>query len=426
MENRSKYLLVVDNNEASRAIAIQRLEQIGYTAAEAKDGKQAFEILSTKTLPGAPKVDLVMFDSKTAKAEEFQTIQRLKSDAALRQIPVMVTSAVDDAENFAAGIASGAEDYFVETSHLVLLKTRIAACIAKTELSRQLLLRQGLSEKLERDLEIGRKIQTDFLPDQDKIPRIAGWEIAARLHPARMVAGDFFDAFLIGRNKIGMFIGDVCDKGVGPAMFMALIRSLLRAFSEQHRPLGWMDELISAADSSDEIRDAKMKRQRLLMSSGASALLSVELTNHYISENHGDMYMFATLFFGVLDPATGLLTYVNAGQDPAVIVGADGVIKAQLAPTGPIVGIIPNAYYGIEQVTLAPGDFMIVYTDGVPDACDPNGEQFTEERLFPLLRQPFSSVNELLDRIDATLHTFIGDADQFDDITMLAIQRKSV
>jgi sigma-B regulation protein RsbU (phosphoserine phosphatase) len=98
---------------------------------------------------------------------------------------------------------------------------------------------------------------------------------------------------------------------------MSLSSSLLRAFAEQHRPLIWLDSL--SGELPPEEVQKRMKRQRMLLSGGTSALLAAELTNTYICENHGDMNMFATLFFGVLDPATGTLTYVNGGHDSPII-----------------------------------------------------------------------------------------------------------
>jgi sigma-B regulation protein RsbU (phosphoserine phosphatase) len=92
----------------------------------------------------------------------------------------------------------------------------------------------------EHELEIGRKIQASFLPEE--LPKPAGWEIASKFKAARIVAGDFYDAFtLVGGKRIGLVVGDVCDKGVGAALFMAIFRSLIRAFADQHYSLGWMD-----------------------------------------------------------------------------------------------------------------------------------------------------------------------------------------
>ncbi|MEH2118419.1 PP2C family protein-serine/threonine phosphatase [Nostoc sp.] len=267
----------------------------------------------------------------------------------------------------------------------------------------------------ERDLQIARMIQADFLPET--LPQIPGWELAARFHPAREVAGDFYDAFLLANHRVGIVIADVCDKGVGAALFMSLFRSLIRAFAQQHYNLSWLDTL--SDDSSKSNKGIRAQPPRI----GTTALKNaVNLTNNYIANNHSRINMFATLFFGVLNPATGLLHYINAGHESPAIIGANG-IKARLKTTGPAVGIMPNREFGIEQVQLETGDILIAYSDGVTDARDPTGKFFTEEKLLSLLQEPAPSATAVLDRIEANVYAYIADADQFDDITMLAVHR---
>jgi sigma-B regulation protein RsbU (phosphoserine phosphatase) len=267
----------------------------------------------------------------------------------------------------------------------------------------------------ERDLQIARMIQADFLPET--LPEIPGWELAARFHPAREVAGDFYDAFPLANNRVGIVIADVCDKGVGAALFMSLFRSLIRAFAQQHYNLSWLDAL--SDDGSKSIQGIRTQPPRI----GTTALKNaVNLTNNYIANNHSRINMFATLFFGVLNPATGLLHYINAGHESPVIIGADGV-KARLKTTGPAVGIMPNRNFGIDQVQLEPGDILIAYSDGVTDARNPASKFFSEEKLLSLLQEPAPSATAVLDRIEASVYAHIADADQFDDITMLAVHR---
>jgi sigma-B regulation protein RsbU (phosphoserine phosphatase) len=272
----------------------------------------------------------------------------------------------------------------------------------------------------QRDLEIGRQIQASFLPK--KLPQPAGWEIRAQFEAARQVAGDFYDAFSIsGGKRIGLVVGDICDKGVGAALFMALFRSLIRAFAEQHYSLGWMD-VLSGDAASGEHGDS-VARRRNMLSTGTTALKNaIDLTNAYIYRNHGDTSMFATIFFGVLDPTNGSLVYINGGHVPPLVIGAQG-IKARLEPTGPAVGLLPDLKFGIEQVDLDPGDTLLVYTDGVTDALSPKDEFFSEERLFSLVEQPSRSAEDLLRSIQINLHNHIAGADQFDDITLLAARR---
>jgi sigma-B regulation protein RsbU (phosphoserine phosphatase) len=287
--------------------------------------------------------------------------------------------------------------------------------------NQMLLKRQEVLAKFERDVHIGRQIQLDFLPRLEQLPQPPGWEIATYFQAAREVAGDFFDAFPI-QNKIGLVVADVCDKGVGAALFMSLSRSLLRAFAEQHRPLSWLDEFGGDESAAMKI-DAR--RRRKLLSAGTSALLALELTNNYIAQNHGEMNMFATIFFGVLDPATGVLTYANGGHPPPAIISELGEVKARLPATGPAVGMMPDMDFDIQQIKLEPGDTLFAFSDGVTDARSPDKKFFTEKQLLPLLAQPVSSATGLLERIKTSLEAHIASADQFDDITILAARRVS-
>ena len=293
---------------------------------------------------------------------------------------------------------------------------------AAVALNIQMLLeRQQELVKFEHDLKIGRQIQYDFLPKQAGFPRPDGWDIAACFQPAHEVAGDFYDVFPLARGRIGLVIADVCDKGVGSALFMALSRSLIRAVAKQRDAMSHPNS--HSPDPTVIVRPGPTEAQPMILPEDTGALLAGKFTNDYIANNHGDMNMFTTLFFGVLNPATSILSYINGGHNPPVIVGPTGLIKAHLMPTGPLVGIFPDVDFGIKSVTLEPGDLLLTFTDGVLDARDLEDELFGEERLLSLVAEPASSVAALLDRIMADLHAHIGEADQFDDITMLAVRR---
>lgn len=278
--------------------------------------------------------------------------------------------------------------------------------------------REEMLLKLERDVQIGRRIQASFLPTA--LPAVPNWDLAALFQPAREVAGDFYDAFMLNQNRrLGIVIADVCDKGVGAALFMALFRSLIRAFAQQHYSLRWMD-----AGETDFLTGPVTDRGRAIPSAGTTALRqAISLTNNYIINNHGDTNMFATMFFGVLDPVTGVLNYINGGHNPPWLFNQAG-IQMRLKPTGPAIGMMPDWDFGIEQVTFAPGDILLTFTDGVPEARDTAGAFFTEARLRTLTNDPMpASAQELLSRIHSQLTTHIGAAAQFDDITMLALRR---
>ena len=273
---------------------------------------------------------------------------------------------------------------------------------------------EAYSKALDYELEKGRQIQIDFLPSE--ILQLPNWEIAACFYPARQVAGDFYDVFMLPGDCVGLVIADVCDKGVGAALFMALFRSLIRVFSGQTHLYGL------SIFSNDEELGGGINAPSLNDLNQIHALQAVALTNNYIAQNHGQMSMFATLFFGVLNPATNSLTYINGGHEPLLIVGSEGV-KKSLNPTGPAVGIMADMKFKIQQVQLEPGDILIGYTDGVTEARAPSHEFFTLKRLLPLLERPAPSAIEMLERIKTNLFAFIDNAQQFDDITLLAVQR---
>ena len=267
---------------------------------------------------------------------------------------------------------------------------------------------------VEFELEKGQKIQREFLPST--IPNFPDWNIATCFFPAGKVSGDFYDVFKFSDGNVGLVIADVCDKGVGSALYMALFRSLIRVFAEQ---AAYSDPvLISGIDQSSSLITAAPSADN----KEVIRLRAVPLTNNYIAQTHGDEGMFATLFFGVLNPVTGQLYFINAGHEPLYLIDSNGVKKA-LDPTGPAVGMWPNSAYDVGQIHFEQGDMLIGYTDGVTEARSPADELFTRGRLRTLVEQPFNSATELLDRIKTSLFEFIDIAPRGDDVTMLAVQR---
>jgi sigma-B regulation protein RsbU (phosphoserine phosphatase) len=265
------------------------------------------------------------------------------------------------------------------------------------------------SRALQAEMEKGRKIQLDFLPT--RVPELPGWEIAFYFHPAREVSGDFYDAFLLPGDLVGLVIADVCDKGIGSALFMALFRSLIRVFSGQITLQG-----VSVPGSDNQ--DPNATGNPLFQ-----ALHAVSLTNDYIAHEHGEEGLFATLFFGVLDPQSGNLAYVNGGHEPLIIFNRSG-IKQRLTATGPAVGMMTDMEYRVEQVQMEPDDFLIGYTDGVTEALSPEKLWYSKQRFLARLEKPAPTVSQQIERIKEDIFDHIGDAPQFDDITMIALHRK--
>ena len=271
---------------------------------------------------------------------------------------------------------------------------------------------EAYSKALDEELERGRKIQKDFLPAA--MPDATGWEIKACFLPAIQVAGDFYDVFKLPGNYIGLVIADVCDKGIGSALYMALLRSLIRIFSG-HTEFSCL--------SIDQDENGLINKNELNDIDQTQPLQAIPLTNHYLLQNHEDMAMFATIFLGVLNTATGSLAYINAGHLPPIIVGNNG-IKNILDPTGPFVGLMPDVEFEIKNARIDPGDILIGYTDGVTEAISADGEFFTQKRLEDIVIKANNSAADMISNIETDLSEFTGNVPQSDDITILAVMRE--
>jgi len=341
------------------------------------------------------------------------------SDAETR--PTLVVFPQSDLAGLEACAESGF-DYVMPPFLPALLQERVTSCQERSRLT-SVVEEIAATVKLreyERDLSIAREIQAGFLPEE--LPSRRGWEFAARFRPAREVAGDFYDGFeLVNGRRLGFVVADVCDKGVGAALFMALIRTLLRHTAEHTG--GWSLMDVGPGSGVDAMAIDGGGSPSML-SVGASPLLhAVTGTNRYLARNHHRQAYFATLFFGVLDPASGVLIYVNGGHNPPVLVRRGSGEQILLPPTGPAVGILEDSRYVLGSTRLGPGDALFVYTDGVVDARNLDGRQFTMARLREVIEQPSESAQGLIDNVDDSLRAHVTAADQFDDITMLALRR---
>ncbi|NJN18644.1 MAG: SpoIIE family protein phosphatase [Oscillochloris sp.] len=376
-------ILVVDDNPNNRDLLSRRLTRRGHLVATAENGIQCLEMLR------AQRFDLLVLDIMMPGMDGYEVLARIKPDERLRHIPVIVVSALDELDSVVRCIELGAEDYLVKPINSILLNAKIDFCLERKLLRDR---ERAFLAAVKQELELGRRTQADFLPA--RLPAVAGYELAAAFHPAREVAGDFYDAFTLPDGRLGLLLGDVCDKGVGAALFMALTRSLLRAFADEPQP------------------DA------------AGPLHAVSVTNTYIARHHRQSHMYATLFFGALDQTSGRLSYVNAGHPPAVLLRRDGT-QLLLDPTGPAAGLMPESSFAVAEVTLYPGETLLIYTDGATEARDGHGELFGEERVLAVLREPAPNAAALMERIERAARAHAGDGILVDDVTMLSIRRLS-
>jgi serine phosphatase RsbU (regulator of sigma subunit) len=199
-------------------------------------------------------------------------------------------------------------------------------------------------------------------------------------------------------------IGDVCGKGVGAALFMTLFRSLIRAAATTD---------IFCGEESGRAPTTAERLSRI-----------VSFTNTYIVETHADTNMFATVFIGIFDRQRGQLTYANCGNEPPLLAHDGGQVSG-LWPTGPVLGIIADAQFHVRELPMETNDLLLVFTDGIPDALNAEGQSFGKERLSRILGDNHLSPSALLQQIEVELGEHIGTARQFDDITLLAVQRSA-
>jgi serine phosphatase RsbU (regulator of sigma subunit) len=379
-------ILVVDDNELNRDLLSRRLRRDGHTVTVAEHGRAALDRLAEQPF------DLVLLDIMMPELTGYEVLEIMKGDASLAHIPVVMITATTEEESIVRCLGLGADDHLPKPFNPAILRARVGSSLARKRLHDA---EQRHARSLERELEIGREIQLGFLPEA--IPEPAGWELRAHFRPARQVAGDFYDVFPLPGGRVAIVLADVCGKGVGAALFMALFRSLFRALAEP--------QFAAASEPAEGLR------------------ATVQGTNDYIAHTHGRANMFATVFFAVLDPASGVIEYVNAGHELPALVGGGGAVRVRLAPTGPAVGLMPGLPFGVARECIGSGESLVAYTDGVVDARNPAEESYGEERLMALLAQGSATAQGLIERVDSTLGAFMGDAAQFDDVAMLVARR---
>jgi serine phosphatase RsbU (regulator of sigma subunit) len=244
-------------------------------------------------------------------------------------------------------------------------------------------------QRVEQELALAWRIQASFLPHD--LPPIPGWQLVATLKPAREASGDFYDVIPLPNGRFGILVADVSGKGMGAALYMALSRTLLRTYAVQYhaRP----DHVFTVAN------------RRILMDTDAK--------------------MFVTVFYGILDPITGTLTYCNAGHNPPFLLSPQDESPAQeLHRTGIPLGIFEGQTWEQEVVQFAPGDVLVLYTDGATDAQDEREAFFGEERVLESAQANLGrSAQDVQEAIAGAIHGFVGDAPQFDDITVMVVVR---
>ena len=323
----------------------------------------------------------------------YEVLEHMKADPALREIPVIMISALSELDSVIRCIELGAEDYLPKPFNPTLLRARVSASLEKKRLRDA--VRASLA-RLEQEMDAARKLQLGMLPlvfpactPEQPV------EIHALMDPAREVGGDLYDFFYASEHLLCFLVGDVSGKGAAAAMFMARTRSLVRMAVQLWRQT-----------NGDQITPVKI----------------IEAVNHELCQNNRDR-MFVTLFLGVLDTKTGVLAYVNAGHIAPCVLHASGSIEPLTDKPAMPLAVRAGTAYQERTVTLLPDDTMFVFSDGVTEAMNAADELYGNERLQADLSAASAlTPQEMVRAIKAKVDAFTGEAPQSDDVTMLALR----
>jgi serine phosphatase RsbU (regulator of sigma subunit) len=240
-------------------------------------------------------------------------------------------------------------------------------------------------EKLEKELDVARQIQKSMLPKQ--LPVVSGFTFGAHMQAARQVGGDFYDILPLEDGNIAVVVGDVCDKGVPSALYMALTRSLVRA------------EALRQESPGNTLR----RVNRLL-------------------QDMSDAGMFVTVLYGVLDLTSNCFSYARAGHELPILRRADGSFPTMPQSPGMVMGVMPEILIDEASFELFPGDMLLLLSDGATDASNAQKEMFGHQQLQQaFLTSSESHAQDVCDHLLAAIIAHQQNAPQFDDITLVTI-----
>jgi serine phosphatase RsbU (regulator of sigma subunit)/anti-sigma regulatory factor (Ser/Thr protein kinase) len=278
------------------------------------------------------------------------------------------------------------QEYSTEDRRLLAtLASQAAPAIRVAQLVQEQAAEAGERERYKQELKVAQLIQQQFLPRE--LPKLRQWSVAAYYGPARVVGGDFYDFIELDDGRIGIAVGDVADKGVPAALVMARTHSILRA---------------EAPRLGDPARVLGRTNQ----------LLVPEMPPR----------MFVTCFYGVLEPETGRLVFANAGHNLPCVRAAEGIVEPRA--TGLPLGLLPDITYEQVEMSLEPGDEMLLYSDGLSEAHSPDGDMYGFPRLREAMAVEAGSGTDVIEGLLQRLRAFTGAAwEQEDDITLVTLRR---
>ena len=358
---------------------------------------------AAETLP-----DLILLDVMMPEMDGFEVCRRFKADARFRDIPIIFLTALGDVQAESTGLALGAADYIAKPVNVATAQQRIRNLLEREALRKEIQtqfneLKQAtdlLQASRQRELEFGNAIQHTLL--QGVIPKgIEGASVSSFSEPSQVVDGDFSDIRRLHTNSFDVLVGDVMGKGVGAALIGAGVRS---AYHQVLADLQVVKSFGTVLPTPEQIVNQlhKVLTPRL-----------VELSS------------FVTLALYRFDLEAGTLTFVNAGHTPGLLLSAkQGQVLTIDCENMPI-GVLPDEVYAEVCVPIGPGDSLLVYSDGITEACNHNGEQYGQERLiaaFEAGRKAALVPFALLDSIQQTLRGFTGGAPALDDQSAIIVE----
>jgi serine phosphatase RsbU (regulator of sigma subunit) len=295
-------------------------------------------------------------------------------------VPIMLRNKAIGIMNFAAE-----EWQLLSASDLQFLTAGAKQLGSALERAHLYDLIQAEQARLEQELDLARKMQISLFPDA--MPEIAGYSLAAYWQPAHETSGDYYNVFKLPGGRWGLIVADVCGKGAPAALRMAMAHSLIR--------------------------------ERVENETSPAALLTQ--LNRVLCEQDMDM-QFVTSFYAILDPENAILKYAIAGHPPPFLREASGLVN-KLAGRGIALGINLEAHYEDINLVLAPGDSLVVFTDGVTDANNPSNQNYDLAQLQTAIGSAPAPAQALLDHLQSTLVNWVKEEPNYDDITLLAIGR---
>ncbi len=307
---------------------------------------------------------------------------------------------VEEPEGSGAGGALGSGTIRRQREKRLEITTGISQQAALAIQNDRLQYEMVARERLEQELQLARQIQRTFLPHQ--LPELPGWSLDVRWRTAREVGGDFYDVFELPDERLGMVMADVADKGMPAALFMVLVRTLVRAT---------VQGITSPAEVLARVNDVLVP--------------------------DAQQGMFVTLVYAVLDKKTGELVYANAGHNPPLLLRNRTFSVEGLQKGGMAIGVLDGSRVDEHRVQIEAGDYLVFYTDGVTEAFSPDGEMYGEERLKAIIRGEadwlpdlnsevaYGTAAEMLEAIDDSVCVFLGDSLPYDDLSLMVLRRLS-